>query len=141
MRRSLLFFIMSTSAVLAADVQTDAAAGQKEAIQGTYLVDTGAFLNDSSVVYKYPKYKISGNMFTEYAWNESQKAWDMVYSIPYKLVYCADADYMTGYNIVINHPDGYVMRLCTGDVNGDGIMDLWCSDSLFYTKIQSHKRK
>lgn len=141
MRRSLLIAVMALSAALSATAQTDAATRQKRAIQGSYLVDTSSFLNDPRVVYEYAKYMIQGDIFTEYQWSEPRKMWVKVYSVPYKLVYRSNADYMTGYNIVFNHPDGYVMRMCTGDINGDGKMDLWSSDSLFHTKEANKKSK
>lgn len=129
--------VVAVTVALSANAQTSALERQKKAIQGTYLVSLSGFPNAQEVVYEYARYVIYGNTFTEYSWDELRKVWVVEYSVPYKLVYRRNADYMTGYNIVINHPDGYVMRMCTGDVNGDGKMDLWSSDSLFYTKQKS----
>ena len=131
--------VMAVTVALSADAQTSALERQKKAIQGTYLVSLSGFPNAPEVVYEYAKYVINGNTFTEYSWDELRKVWVVEYSVPYKLVYRRNADYMTGYNIVINHPDGYVLRMCTGDINKDGNMDLWSSDSLFYTKQKSKK--
>lgn len=86
------------------------------------------------MVHQYGKYVIQGDNISSYSWDEKKKAWIKDFTVPFKLIYYYNADYMTGYNIVYQSPYGYEVRMCTGDVNGDGKMDLWSSDSLFHTK-------
>ena len=129
-----IFAIISMGNSTYALSPNDAIARQKKAIQGIYLIDKSTSMGDADMIHQYGRYIIYGDTTTEYSWDDLRKTWVVEFSLPYKLIYRANADYMTGYNIVINHPDGYTLQICTGDVNEDGKMDLWMSDSIFYTK-------
>lgn len=132
------FFLTPAICIIAGVIQAVSASNpssaRKQAIQGTYLADVSSMMGGIDEVHQYGKYVIKGEIITSYSWNKKQKSWVKVFSAPYRLVYFRNADYMTGYNIVFQSPYGYEVRMCTGDVNGDGKMDLWNSDSIFYTK-------
>ena len=82
---------------------------------------------------QYGKYVITEETISSYSWDDQKKTWVKNYTTPYKLIYNASDDYMNGYNLVYN-AYGSEMKMCTGDVNNDGKMDIWCSDSMFHTK-------
>ncbi|MBD5239831.1 MAG: hypothetical protein HDS64_08750 [Bacteroidales bacterium] len=133
--------VMAASVAVTAGAQTaNGAERRKQALQGTYLVAPGGFVISPDDVYRYGKYVISGNTVSEYNWDADSKTWKLNFKAPFKLIYRRNADYMTGYNIVYKNAQGHEMQMCTGDVNDDGIMDLWCSDSLYYTKQSPTKK-
>lgn len=107
---------------------------RRQALQGTYLADVRAMGGDNVMARQSGKYVIQGDKISSYSWDAKKKAWLKNYTVPYKLVYYYNAGYMTGYNIVYNEPGVGEVRMCTGDVNGDKKMDIWFSDSIFYTK-------
>lgn len=106
----------------------------KEALQGTYLADVRAMAGGLDQIHQYGMYVIKGDDIINYSWDNKKKSWVKNFSAPYQLIYYNDNDYMTGYNIVYQSPYGYEVKMCTGDVNGDGKMDIWSSDSIFHTK-------
>lgn len=106
----------------------------KQAIQGTYLADVSAMGGDTAMARQYGKYVIKGDIITSYSWDETKRAWVKDFSVPFKLEYYYNDDYMTGYNIVYTSPYSGEVRMCTGDLNYDGKMDIWSSNSIFHTK-------
>lgn len=111
------------------NAQTNAKLAQRQkAIQGTYMM---TFMPDTR---EYGKYVITADKITRYNWDDARRGWVVEYSAPYKLVYRSKAGYMTGYNIVVKGQYG-TEYFCTGDTDGDGKMDIWQSDSFYYTKL------
>lgn len=107
---------------------------RKQAIQGTYLADVSSMGGGIDMARQYGKYVIKDDSISSYSWDEKKKIWVKVFTVPFQLIYYYNEGYMTGYNIVYQSPYGYEVRMCTGDVNDDGKMDIWSSDSLFHTK-------
>lgn len=139
MKHNFIFagLMMGLATGLSAQANENPSAKHKQAIQGVYLADVRSMLGDVEMKRSYGRYAIKGDSISFYKWNGQRKAWVGQFTRPYQLVYYYGDDYMSGYNIVFRKPTAIgdnEVRLCTGDVNGDGIMDLWCSDSLFYTK-------
>lgn len=100
-------------------------------LQGTYLIDVESSLAD---VHDYCKYVINGNTITQYSWNEGSSSWAREFSSEFQLFKFQEAGYMTGYNLIYTDQYGNECRMCSGDTNDDGKMDLWQSDSMFWTK-------
>lgn len=100
-------------------------------LQGTYLIDVESSLAD---VHDYCKYVINGNTITQYSWNEGSTSWAREFSSEFQLFKFQEAGYMTGYNLIYTDQYGNECRMCSGDTNDDGKMDLWQSDSMFWTK-------
>lgn len=103
-------------------------------LQGSYLIDRVSTAADIYMVHNYGKYVISGNTITKYEWSESSNSWTPKFSSEFQLFKFQEGDYMTGYNLIYTDQYGNECRMCSGDVNGDGVMDLWQSDSVFWTK-------
>lgn len=100
-------------------------------LQGTYIIDVESSLAD---VHDYCKYVINGNTITQYSWNEGSSSWAREFSSEFQLFKFQEAGYMTGYNLIYTDQYGNECRMCSGDTNDDGKMDLWQSDSMFWTK-------
>lgn len=100
-------------------------------LQGTYLIDVESSLAD---VHDYCKYVINGNTIKQYSWNEGSTSWAREFSSEFQLFKFQEAGYMTGYNLIYTDQYGNECRMCSGDTNDDGKMDLWQSDSMFWTK-------
>lgn len=107
---------------------------RKQALQGTYLANVTSMLGGIDEIHQYGKYVIKDDTITSYSWDEGKKTWVRDFTVPYQLIYYYSDDYMAGYNIVYRSPYGYEVRMCTGDINDDGKMDIWSSDSIFHTK-------
>ena len=103
-------------------------------LQGSYLIDRVSTAADIDMVHNYGKYVISGNTITKYEWSESSNSWTPEFSSEFQLFKFQEDGYMTGYNIIYIDQYGNECRMCSGDINGDGVMDLWQSDSIFWTK-------
>ena len=99
-------------------------------LQGTYL------LNDANPknVYSSEKFVISGNILEIYQWNESDNKWELVTTAEFELFKYMDAGYMTGYNLICTDQSGREGRICSGDRNNDGVMDLWYSEDKYWSK-------
>lgn len=103
-------------------------------LQGSYLIDRVSTAADIDMVHNYGKYVISGNTITKYEWSESSNSWTPEFSSEFQLFKFQEDGYMTGYNLIYTDQYGNECRMCSGDVNEDGVMDLWASDSMFWTK-------
>lgn len=103
-------------------------------LQGSYLIDASSMAADLDMVHNYGKYVISGTTLTQYLWDENSNSWVSNFSSEFQLFKFQEGDYMTGYNLIYTDQYGNECRMCSGDVNGDGVMDLWQSDSVFWTK-------
>lgn len=103
-------------------------------LQGSYLIDRVSSAADLDMIHNYGKYVISGNTITKYEWNESSKSWRKDFSSEFQLFKFQEDGYMTGYNLLYIDQYGNECRMCSGDLNEDGVMDLWHSDSIFWTK-------
>lgn len=103
-------------------------------LQGSYLIDRVSTAADIDMVHNYGKYVISGNTLTQYLWDRNSNSWVSNFSSEFQLFKFQEDDYMTGYNLIYTDQYGNECRMCSGDVNGDGVMDLWQSDSVFWTK-------
>lgn len=112
---------------------SNAAAKRKQALQGVYTADVSS-MGPGVDARDYGKYVIKGDNISFYRWNQRRKTWDLEHTAPFRLVYYKNNYYMTGYNIVFRNQYGDEEKICTGDTNRDGKMDLWQSDSMFYTK-------
>lgn len=112
----------------------ETAAQRKQKIQGSYIASSHATMGDADMIHQYGRYIIKGDEITKCSWSSTRNAWVKDYSAPYKLEYYYDNDYMGGYNIVFKDKYGDQVRICTGDTDGDGRMDLWMTDGFFYTK-------
>ncbi len=99
-------------------------------LQGTYLADE----TDIEMVHTYGMYVISGNTLTQYDWDESSDSWKVVFSSEFQLFDFHDDGYMTGYNLLYTDENGNERRMCSGDLNDDGKMELWYTDSMFWTQ-------
>ena len=106
----------------------------KKQLQGSYLIDRDATMADDEMVHTYGKYVISGNTISYYSWNENRGSWENEFSSEYQLFKFHEDGYMSGYNLIYIDLYGNECRMCSGDCNDDGKMDLWQSDSLFWTK-------
>lgn len=109
-------------------------AQRKQKIQGSYVMCRSVTMGNPDMIHQYGRYIIKGDEITRCSWSEVRKGWVKDYSAPYKLIYYYDDDYMTGYNVVYTDKYGNQERLCTGDTDGDGRMDLWMTDGFYYTK-------
>lgn len=101
-------------------------------LQGSYQSPEGK---------EYGRYTISGDTLTSYSW--AGRKWVKDFSVIFKIMYYPENDYMGGYNIIYTDPYSDIqVRIATGDVNGNGILDLWMSDSIYYeqTDHQTNKR-
>lgn len=107
---------------------------QLNKLQGSYLIDRVSTAADIDMVHNYGKYVISGNTITKYEWSESSNSWTPEFSSEFQLFKFQEDGYMTGYNLIYTDQYGNECRMCSGDVNEDGVMDLWASDSMFWTK-------
>lgn len=105
----------------------------KKALKGTYLADVSSMLGDLNMVRQYGKFVITEETISSYTWDDRQSAWVKTYTAPYNLIFNASDDYMSGFNLVYQ-AHGSEMRMCAGDVNGDGNLDIWCSDCIYHTK-------
>lgn len=105
----------------------------KKALKGTYLADVSSMLGDLNMVRQYDKFVITEETISSYTWDDRQSAWVKTYTAPYNLIFNASDDYMSGFNLVYQ-AHGSEMRMCAGDVNGDGNLDIWCSDCIYHTK-------
>lgn len=103
-------------------------------LQGSYLIDRVSTAADIDMVHNYGKYVISGNTITKYGWSESSNSWTPEFSSEFQLFKFQEDGYMTGYNLIYIDQYGNECRMCSGDINGDGVMDLWQSDSISWTK-------
>lgn len=103
-------------------------------LQGSYLIDRVSTAADIDMVHNYGKYVISGNTITKYEWSESSNSWTPEFSSEFQLFKFQEDGYMTGYNLIYIDQYGNECRMCSGDINGDGVMDLWQSDSISLTK-------
>ena len=103
-------------------------------LQGSYLIDASSMAADLDMVHNYGKYVISGTTLTQYLWDRNSNSWVSNFSSEFQLFKFQEDDYMTGYNLIYTDQYGNECRMCSGDVNGDGVMDLWQSDSVFWTK-------
>lgn len=103
-------------------------------LQGSYLADVSSMAGDLDMVHNYGKYVISGNTLTKYEWDENSNSWTREFSSDFQLFKFQESGYMTGYNLIYIDQYGNECRMCSGDTNGDGVMDLWQSDSIFWTK-------
>lgn len=103
-------------------------------LQGSYLIDRVSTAADIDMVHNYGKYVISGNTITKYEWSESSNSWTPEFSSEFQLFKFQEDGYMTGYNLIYIDQYGNECRMCSGDINGDGVMDLWQSDSISWTK-------
>lgn len=103
-------------------------------LQGSYLIDRVSTAADIDMVHNYGKYVISGTTLTQYLWDRNSNSWVSNFSSEFQLFKFQEDDYMTGYNLIYTDQYGNECRMCSGDVNGDGVMDLWQSDSVFWTK-------
>lgn len=103
-------------------------------LQGSYLIDASSMAADLDMVHNYGKYVISGTTLTQYLWDRNSNSWVSNFSSEFQLFKFQEDDYMTGYNLIYTDQYGNECRMCSGDVNGDGVMDLWQSDSAFWTK-------
>lgn len=103
-------------------------------LQGSYLIDRVSTAADIDMVHNYGKYVISGNTITKYEWNESSNSWTPEFRSEFQLFKFQEDGYMTGYNLIYIDQYGNECRMCSGDLNDDGKMDLWSSDSIFWTK-------
>lgn len=103
-------------------------------LQGSYLIDRVSTAADIDMVHNYGKYVISGTTLTQYLWDRNSNSWVSNFSSEFQLFKFQADDYMTGYNLIYTDQYGNECRMCSGDVNGDGVMDLWQSDSVFWTK-------
>lgn len=103
-------------------------------LQGSYLIDRASTAADDEMVRNYGKYVISGNTLTKYSWDENSGTWTPDFSSEFQLFKFQEDGYMTGYNLLYTDQYGNECRMCSGDVNEDGVMDLWQSDSMFWTK-------
>lgn len=103
-------------------------------LQGSYLIDRTSAAADIDMVHNYGKYVISGNTITKYEWNESSNSWTPEFRSEFQLFKFQEDGYMTGYNLIYVDQYGNECRMCSGDLNDDGKMDLWSSDSIFWTK-------
>lgn len=103
-------------------------------LQGSYLIDRVSTAADIDMVHNYGKYVISGNTITKYEWNESSNSWTPEFRSEFQLFKFQEDGYMTGYNLIYVDQYGNECRMCSGDINGDGVMDLWQSDSISWTK-------
>lgn len=105
----------------------------KELISGTYLaIKSGLGGYDNAL--PYGRYIVTPDNISFYSWDENRETWDLEYSSPYSVKYLSDNDYMTGFNLFFSTNYGRG-QLCVGDTNNDDVLDLWCSDGLFHTKI------
>ncbi len=105
----------------------------KKALKGTYLADVSSMLGDLDMMRQYGKFVITEETISSYTWDDRQSAWVKTYTAPYNLIFNASDDYMSGYNLVYQ-AHGSEMRMCAGDVNGDGNLDIWCNDCIYHTK-------
>lgn len=103
-------------------------------LQGSYLIDRVSTAADIDMVHNYGKYVISSNTITKYEWNESSNSWTPEFRSEFQLFKFQEDGYMTGYNLIYVDQYGNECRMCSGDINGDGVMDLWQSDSISWTK-------
>lgn len=103
-------------------------------LQGSYLIDAASTMADLDMIHTYGKYVISGNTITKYEWNENSNSWQQEFKSDFQLFKFQEDGYMTGYNLLYHDQYGNENRMCSGDTNGDGKMDLWQSDSMFWTK-------
>ena len=103
-------------------------------LQGTYLIDAVSSAADLDMIHTYGKYVISGSTITQYGWNENSNSWEKEFTSEFQLFYFHEDDYMIGYNLIYIDQYGNECRMCSGDLNEDGKMDLWQSDSMFWTK-------
>lgn len=79
-------------------------------------------------------YVITSNTITEYEWNEFDCEWYAHGPYTYRIKYSYSDDYMYGLNIVYTDSNGYENRWCFGDLDSDGIMDMWCTDGMYFSK-------
>lgn len=109
-------------------------AEQKKQLEGTYLADVSNMMGDKQMQRQFGMYKISGDTISKYSWDDDKGKWVEDYSTVYTLKYIPNNYYMTGYNLIFKEPGVGTVKLCSGDVNGDKVMDLWMSDGFFHTK-------
>lgn len=103
-------------------------------LQGVYLATSGGLPGNRDMIHQYGRYAIKGNVITKYSWDAQRKAWVARHRAKFRLVYCLDDDYMTGYNLVYTNDYGDEERMCSGDLDDDGKPDLWQSDSIYHSR-------
>lgn len=103
-------------------------------LQGSYLIDATSTMADLDMIHNYGKFVISGNTLKQYDWDENSNSWKLGFQSDFQLFKFQESGYMTGYNLLYIDQDGNECRMCSGDLNEDGKMDLWQSGSIFWTK-------
>lgn len=98
-------------------------------LQGTYFR-----CDEQNHGQDYGKIVISRNMITQYVWNENTNDWDIEFGSEFTLFTFHEDSYMDGYNLIYADQYRNDARMCSGDCNDDGRMDLWQSDSMYWTK-------
>lgn len=99
----------------------------EQQLQGIYGFDD----NPKSI-----RYIILGKTISEYHWDNKTNTWKLEFTAPFYVEYYFDDYYMTGNNIKFADQYGEKHRICCGDINGDGRMDLWWSDGPYMSKIK-----
>lgn len=99
-----------------------------KSLHGEYLANADAFLGDVEMARQYGKYFINFNDFTitYYSWDNNHDKWVQSYKTTYEV---------DGHNYLIyTNENGNKVTMYTGDLNEDGKMDIWLTDSIFWTK-------
>lgn len=99
-----------------------------KSLHGEYLANADAFLDDVEMARQYGKYFINFNDFTitYYSWDNNHDKWVQSYKTTYEV---------DGHNYLIyTNESGNKVTMYTGDLNEDGKMDIWLTDSIFWTK-------
>lgn len=99
-----------------------------KSLHGEYLANADAFLGDVEMARQYGKYFINFNDFTitYYSWDNNHDKWVQSYKTTYEV---------DGNNYLIyTNENGNKVTMYTGDLNEDGKMDIWLTDSIFWTK-------
>lgn len=99
-----------------------------KSLHGEYLANADAFLGDVKTARQYGKYFINFNDFTitYYSWDNNHNKWVQ----SYKTTYEVDCNYY----LIYTNEYGNEVTMYTGDANEDGRLDIWLTDSIFWTK-------